>query len=73
MAKSRKPVALKGCVSKRRQGRSGGWGWNVQKAEHVKQGDLHGDRDGVHVPDSLLGTDRYEEPAVQESEGPYER
>ena len=35
----------------------------------MKQGDLHGDRDGVHVPDSeSFGTDRYEEPVMQESD-----
>ena len=40
----------------------------------MKQGDLSNDRDGVHVPDSeTFGTDRYEEPVVQESEDPYER
>ena len=31
------PVALRGCVRKRRQGRSGGWRRNVRKARHVKQ------------------------------------
>jgi hypothetical protein len=41
--------------------------------DDVKQGDLHSDGNSVHVPDSMRGTDRYEELAVQESEGPYER
>jgi hypothetical protein len=62
-------------VTKRRQGRSGGWRRNVRKARHVKQGDLSGGRDGVHVStaDGLLSAEAAEEPATQESERPYER
>jgi hypothetical protein len=44
MTKPRKPVALRGCVQKRRQGRSGVWGRNVQKDHHVKQGELSHDK-----------------------------
>lgn len=40
MTKPGKPVALRGCVQKRRQGRSGVWGRNVQKGHDVKQGEL---------------------------------
>ena len=70
----RKPVALKGSVSKRRREQSGGWRRNGRKARCMKQGDLSDDGDGVHVPDSeTFGTDRYEEPVAQESEDPYER
>ena len=42
MAKPRKSVALRGCVRKRRQKRSGGWGRNARKDGHVKQGGLSG-------------------------------
>jgi hypothetical protein len=35
-----------------------------------QRGDLFGNQRGVHVPDSRKGTDRYEEPAEQESERP---
>jgi hypothetical protein len=42
----------------------------VGRFDDVKKGDLHGDQDGVQVPDSLLRTDRYEEPTMQESEHP---
>ena len=76
----RKPVALRGSVSKRRREQSGGWRRNGRKARYMKQGDLSDDCDGVHVPDSGRrsfgngsGTDRYEEPVAQESEDPYER
>ena len=68
-----KPAALRGSVLKRWQEQSGGWRWNGPKARYMKQGDLSDDRDGVHVPDSDVGTDRYEEPVAQESEHPYER
>ena len=69
-----KPATLRGSVSKRLQGQSGGWRRNGPKARCMKQGDLSDDRDGVHVPDSgSSGTDRYEEPVAQESEAPYER
>jgi len=47
------------------------------KFDDVKQGDLGGNLEGVHVPVSELrsfangaGTPRYEEPAAQESERP---
>jgi hypothetical protein len=36
----------------------------------VKKGDLCDKQDGVHVPDSRMRTDRYEEPGAQESERP---
>ncbi len=66
-----KSVALRGSVRKRRRKQSGGWRRNGRKARHMKQGDLCGDRNGVHVPESgMPGTDRYEEPAAQESEHP---
>jgi hypothetical protein len=42
--RKRKPVALRGSVSKRRRGTSGGWRWNGRKAEHMKQRDLRGTR-----------------------------
>ncbi|MFQ5799979.1 MAG: hypothetical protein ACE5H0_14985 [Bacteroidota bacterium] len=43
----------------------------VGRFDDVKQGDLFGSQEGVHVPDSeSLGTARYEEPAGQESERP---
>ena len=43
----------------------------VGRFDVVKQGDLCGLLEGVHVPDSgMSGTDRYEEPAAQESERP---
>jgi len=45
----------------------------VGRFDDVNRGDLGDDFDGVHVPDSKLGTDRYEEPIAQESEDPYER
>jgi hypothetical protein len=38
----RKPVALRGSVSKRRRGTSGVWRRNDRKAEHMKQRDLRG-------------------------------
>ena len=70
----RKPVALKGSVTKRRREQSGGWRRNGRKAGSMKQGDLSDDGDGVHVPYSeTFGTDRYEAPVAQESEDPYER
>ena len=41
------------------------------KFDDVKQGDLSGNLEGVHVPVSgRSGTDRYEEPVAQESERP---
>ena len=54
---------LMGNVLKRSQGPSGGWRRNDWKAVYVKQGDLCGDRDGVHARSA-------EEPAAQESERP---
>ena len=76
----RKPMTLRGSVSKRSWEQSGVWRRNGWKARHMKQRDLSDDCDGVHVPDSGLcsfanvaGTDRYEEPVAQESEDPYER
>ena len=42
----------------------------VGRFDDVKKGDLCGKQDGVHVPDSQVRTDRYEEPAPQESERP---
>jgi hypothetical protein len=36
---------------------AGGWRQNDRKVQHSKQGDLNG-QDGVHVPDSRVGTDR---------------
>ncbi len=43
----------------------------VGRFDDVKQGDLNDTQNGVHVPDSeSFGTDRYEEPVVQESEHP---
>jgi len=50
------------CESDGRGGRVVGDGM-VAKAEYMKQGDLPGMRDGVHVH-------RTEEPSRQESEGP---
>ena len=41
----------------------------VGRFDNVKQGDLSGSQDGVHVPDSNRA-DRYEELATQESERP---
>ena len=41
----------------------------VGRFDDVKQGDLSGSQDGVHVPDSNRA-DRYEELATQESERP---
>ena len=66
------PVALRGCVRKRRQGRSGGWRRNVRKARHVKQGDLSGNWEVfMRVPPAPLRRLRpAEEPATQESERP---
>jgi len=49
MAKPRKPVALRGCVRKRRQEQPGEWGRNAWKGHHVKQGDLPDNQEGVHV------------------------
>ncbi len=53
-----KPSTLRGSVSKRWREQSGGWRRNGWKARCMKQGDLSENRDGVHVPDSKLGTDR---------------
>jgi len=58
-----KPVALMGNVLKRRQEPSGVWRRNDRKAVYVKQGDLCGDKNGVHARCA-------EEPAAQESERP---
>ena len=54
------------------QGRRGVVGDGVDgRFDDVKQGDLSDNLEGVHVPDSgRSGTDRYEEPAAQESERP---
>jgi hypothetical protein len=41
---SRKPVALRGSVQKRRRGRWGGWRRNARKARHVNQRELPGPR-----------------------------
>src|SRR3990172_3888742 len=48
MAKRRKPVALKGCVRKRRRGWSGGWGRNVRKAKQLSK-EIPADKAGVHA------------------------
>jgi hypothetical protein len=58
-----KAVALRGSVSKRRRGLSGGWRWNGRKAKHPKQGDLRG-QDGVHAAKNRRRA------APQESEHP---
>jgi len=52
------------------QGRRGVVGDGMAgRFDDVKQGDLSGNLEGVHVPDfGRSGTDRYEEPAAQESE-----
>ena len=44
----------------------------VGRFDGVKQGDLCGNLEDVHVPDSKRA-DRYEEPAAQESERPESR
>jgi len=47
---------------------SGGWRWNGRKIGYMKQGDLNGDKYGVHG-----SREESEELAVQESERSYER
>ena len=59
----RKPTTLRGSVRKRSWGRWGGWRRNGRKARHMKQRDLLG-------PDGCSRSNRSEEPAAQESEGP---
>ena len=56
-------MALRGWVTKRRWGQSGGWRRKARKTRHVKQGDLDDAKAGVHAR-------RAEEPVVQESEHP---
>ena len=76
-----KPSTLKGSVSKRCWGASGGWRRNDGKVGYMNQGDLSGDRtvfmqrtDRRHatIPEIgvVCGRPRAEEPAGQESERP---
>ena len=44
-----KSVELMGNVTKRRQRASGGWRRNDRKGAYMKQGDLLGERAGVHA------------------------
>jgi hypothetical protein len=58
----RKPVTLRGSVSKRSRGRLGGWRRNGRKARHMKQRDLSGTKR------SSLSLKRIRRTAGQESE-----
>jgi hypothetical protein len=60
---SGEPSTLKGSVSKRCWGASGGWRRNDGKVEYVNQGDLSGVR-------RCSGWESAEEPPAQESEQP---
>jgi hypothetical protein len=48
-------MALKGWVTKRPWGRSGGWRRKASKARRVKQGDLRGARGKAELPDHRAG------------------